>query len=159
MPGTLDARPCPAGADISNTNSTGGAKGTGVIDIRNLNLPIGGQILVQFDITLAAGVANGTVVTNQSTLRLGRTARRVHSRRSERQRPADPDVAGDEDPTRVTIVPTALVFEKTVANVTTGVSPAAEARPGDRLRYRLSLQNLANFAITNVSTSATRSTG
>ena len=64
--------------------------------------------------------------------------------------PADPDVAGDEDPTRVVIAPTALVFQKTVANVTSGANPAAEASPGDRLRYRLRLENLADFALSGV---------
>ena len=38
-PGTLSLVTSPAGADISATSSTGGTKGTGVIDIRNLSLP------------------------------------------------------------------------------------------------------------------------
>ena len=68
--GTLTLVTYPPGADISGTNSTGGTKGTGVLDIRNLNLPVGGQLLIQFDITLRSRLANGTVVTNQSTVRL-----------------------------------------------------------------------------------------
>ena len=70
MPGTLTLVASPAGADISATSSTGGTKGTGVIDIRNLSLPVNGEALIQFDITWARPLANGTVVTNQSTLRL-----------------------------------------------------------------------------------------
>src|SRR5207302_5245201 len=69
-PGTLTLVASPAGADISATSSTGGSKGTGVIDIRNLNLPVNSQALIQFDITLKTGIANNTVVTNQATLRL-----------------------------------------------------------------------------------------
>src|SRR5439155_16665433 len=41
-PGTLTLVTSPAGADISATSSTGGAKGTGVIDIRNLNVAAAG---------------------------------------------------------------------------------------------------------------------
>src|SRR5258708_27195196 len=36
--GTLALVATPAGADISSTSSTGGSKGTGIIDIRNLSL-------------------------------------------------------------------------------------------------------------------------
>ena len=80
MPGTLTLVTYPAGADISDTSSTGGTNGTGVIDIRNLNLPANGDVLIQFDITLASTIANGTVVTNQST----RPPRERHGLRLER---------------------------------------------------------------------------
>ena len=150
VPGTLTLVSWPAGADVSNTSSTGGAKGTGVIDIRNLNVGVGGQIQIQFDVTLASSLTVGTVVTNQSALRLTNNTPRAVSDDPNVNGPADPDVAGDEDPTRVVIAPTALVFQKTVANVTSGANPAAEASPGDRLRYRLRLENLADFALSGV---------
>src|SRR5262249_36857836 len=70
VPGTLTLVQVPAGADVSATSSTGGTNGTGVIDVRNLNLPAGGQVLIQFDITLKPALTNGTVVTNQATVRL-----------------------------------------------------------------------------------------
>jgi hypothetical protein len=151
VPGTLTLVSYPPGADVSNTSSTGGAKGTGVIDIRNLNVAQGGAIQIQFDVTLAASVPVGTVVTNQSALRLANNTLRALSDDPNVNGPADPDVAGDEDPTRVTIVPTSLTFEKTVTNVTSGASPAAEASPGDRLRYRLRLVNQSNFALSGYS--------
>src|SRR5262249_55441125 len=69
-PGTLTLVTSPAGADVSATSSTGGTKGTGVIDVRNLSLPVNGEALIQFDITLKSTITNGTVVTNQATLRL-----------------------------------------------------------------------------------------
>src|SRR5207248_3251172 len=47
-PGTLTLVTSPAGADISATSSTGGSKGTGVIDIRNLTLPVNSEALIQF---------------------------------------------------------------------------------------------------------------
>ena len=68
VPGTLTLVTSPPGADVSATSSTGGTKGTGVIDIRNLSLPANGELLIQFDIMLKSAVANGTVVTNQATL-------------------------------------------------------------------------------------------
>ena len=40
-PGTLTLVTVPAGADASNTNATGGANGTGVLDVRNLSAGAG----------------------------------------------------------------------------------------------------------------------
>src|SRR5262249_57195809 len=65
-PGTLTLVTFPAGANISATSGTGGTKGTGVLDIRSLNVPANGEVLIQFDITLKSAIANGTVATNQS---------------------------------------------------------------------------------------------
>ena len=103
-PGTLTLVTSPAGADISATSSTGGAKGTGVIDIRNLSLPANGEALIQFDITLKPAIANGTVVANQSTLRLADGTPFALSDDPNVNGAANPTVSGDEDPTRVTIV-------------------------------------------------------
>src|SRR5262245_16813087 len=69
-PGTLTLITVPAGADPTNTNPVGGAKGTGVLDLRNLSVPGNGEILVEFEITLAPVIADGTSVTNQSQLRI-----------------------------------------------------------------------------------------
>src|SRR5207237_9204069 len=92
-PGTLTLVTSPAGADISATSSTGGSKGTGVIDIRTLSLPVNGEALIQFDITLKSAIANGTVVTNQSAVRLSDGTTLMMS--------DDPNVSGTADPTRV----------------------------------------------------------
>ena len=67
------SRPAPTSATPAPTAARNGG---GVIDIRNLNVPIGGEVLIQFDVTLAATLANGTVVTNQSTLLRSRRHRR-----------------------------------------------------------------------------------
>src|SRR5262249_33204866 len=48
-PGTLTLVTSPPGSDTSATSSTGGTNGTGVIDIRNLNLPLNSEALIQFD--------------------------------------------------------------------------------------------------------------
>src|SRR6266516_3131680 len=101
-PGTLTLVTPPAGADISATSSTGGSKGTGVIDIRNLSLPVNSEVLIQFDITLKPAIANGTVVTNQATLAANGTTF-ASSDDPNVNGAADPNGSGDEDPTRVTI--------------------------------------------------------
>src|SRR5437667_8575103 len=102
-PGTLTLVTSPAGADISATSNTGGTKGTGVIDIRNLNVAVGGEVLIQFDITLKPPIANGTVVTNQATLFANGTTFAL-SHDPNIKGTAEPTVSGDEDPTRVTIM-------------------------------------------------------
>src|SRR5256712_5445661 len=105
-PGTLTIVTSPAGADTSATSSTGGTKGTGVIDIRNLNLPSSGEVVIQLDITLKSALANNTVVTNQATLFANGTTFAL-SDDPNVNGTADPNVSGDEDPTRGTIVPAA----------------------------------------------------
>ncbi|HZL92287.1 MAG TPA: isopeptide-forming domain-containing fimbrial protein, partial [Vicinamibacterales bacterium] len=52
-----------------------------------------------------------------------------------------PGTLDHEDAHTVTVALYGFFFEKTVANVTTGVSPATTAAPGDRLRYTLRLQS------------------
>ena len=49
QPGTLSVVTVPAGANANNTNATGGASGTGVLDVRNLTLaPSGGTAIIEF---------------------------------------------------------------------------------------------------------------
>ena len=47
----------------------GAPRARGVIDIRGLNLPLNATVQIQYDITLKPALANGTIVTNQSTAR------------------------------------------------------------------------------------------
>ena len=122
-PGSLSLVSYPAGADVSNTSSTGGARGTGVIDIRNLNVPAGGQVLVQFDVRLATALADATVVANQSAARLPNGTTFALSDDPNVNGQADPLVAGDEDPTRVTVTlppPAALLKSNTQATASVG---------------------------------------
>ncbi len=68
-----------------------------------LDVKVGGQLVVEFDITLKSGLANGATVSNQATLNAagGFTAL---SDDPYVNGVASPDVAGDEDPTIVTIL-------------------------------------------------------
>src|SRR5262249_46282924 len=103
-PGTLTLVAVPPGADISATSSTGGTKGTGVIDIRNLNLPVNSEALIQFDITLKPAIANGTVVINYAEVRLANGNHFGWSDDPNVNGPADPTAPSGQDPTQVTIV-------------------------------------------------------
>src|SRR5213594_2985038 len=140
-PGTLTLVTSPAGADISATSSTGGTKGTGVIDIRNLSLPANGEALIQFDITLKSPITNGTVVANQSTLRLSTGTTLMLS--------DDPNVGGTADPTRVTIVaPTAPAFR--VQKISTYLRDPNVLLDGDTLRYTITVKNIGNADAVNM---------
>ena len=52
-------------------------------------------------------------------------------------------VVDHEDAHTVTVDLPRLRFEKTATNVTTGQNPATQATPGDTLRYRIRIENLA----------------
>jgi large repetitive protein len=151
VPGSLTLVTVPAGANAAATSSTGGAKGTGVIDIRNISAPVDTEVLIVFDVTLAANVAEGSIVTNQSALRETNGTLITLSDDPYVNGASNPLVAGDEDPTRVLIQMPPLRFEKTVVDVTTGANPAIEARPGDTLRYTLRIENLSSTTIANFS--------
>jgi len=134
VPGTLALVTYPALADISATNSTGGSSGTGVLDIRSLNLPANGEALIEFDITLASTLVNGTVVTNQSTLFLDDGSTLTLS--------DDPNVSGDEDPTRITIGSAPEFLVQKISTDLTGDPNILLA--GETLRYTITVKNIGN---------------
>ena len=146
--GTLTLVTVPAGADVSATSSTGGTKGTGVIDIRNLNLPVNGEALIQFDITLKSSIANSTVATNQATARLANGTLVALSDDPNVNGTADPSVAGDEDPTRVTIASAAAFRVQKTSTDLTGDPNVLLA--GETLRYTITVKNTGNADATNV---------
>ena len=102
-PGTLTIVPgtLPPGADASNTDPNGGTNGAGILEIRNISLPAASEVSVQFDVTLADPLVNGTVVTNQAELVGAATLANSDDPYVNGQ--ADPSFSGDEDPTRVFI--------------------------------------------------------
>ncbi len=76
----------------------------------SLDLPIGDDLVIEFDVILQAGLANGTIVSNQAQLRaIGITTILPAPAAYPSDDPnvngvSSPDVLGDEDPTRVTVV-------------------------------------------------------
>jgi uncharacterized repeat protein (TIGR01451 family) len=142
VPGTLTLVTYPAGADISATSSTGGSAGTGVIDIRGLTLPLDGEVTIQFDITLESSLTNGTVVTNQSTLRLVDGTTLALSDDPNVNGTADPNFFGDEDETRVTIVSAPDFLVQKISTDLTGDPNVLLA--GETLRYTITVKNIGN---------------
>jgi uncharacterized repeat protein (TIGR01451 family) len=141
-PGTLTLISYPAGADVSNTSSTGGSAGTGVVDIRGLSVAADGEIVIQFEIRLADSLGNGTVATNQSSLLLADGSTFALSDDPTVNGVASPEVAGDEDPTRVTIV-AAPVF--TVEKISTDLGGDPDVLlAGETLRYTITVRNVGN---------------
>src|SRR5262249_48639102 len=138
----------PAGADISATSSTGGTKGTGVIDIRNVSLPANGEALIQFDITLKSAINNGSIVTNQSAVRLGNGTTFALSDDPNVNGKADPAAVGDEDPTRVTIASAAAFRVQKISTDLTGDPNVLLA--GETLRYTITVKNISTADAVNV---------
>ena len=132
VPGSLSLVSYPAGADVSQTLN-------GVLDIRNMNVPIGGVVEVKFDITLLSTLAEGFVVLNQADLFEG-AVDIANSDDPNINGQADPAVAGDEDPTRVVIAfPAASPPTKTL------FSPAtSEATIGQEVVYEISVPGTAS---------------
>ncbi len=123
VPGSLALVPgsLPPGANAGNTDPNGGTNGAGFLDVSNLHVQAGNEILIQFDITLATGLIDGTVVLNQADLI--DTVKIADSDDPNINGQADPIVPGDEDPTQVLIEgepPAALLKANTQATATIG---------------------------------------
>jgi uncharacterized repeat protein (TIGR01451 family) len=139
-PNTLALVTVPAGADASLTSSTGGSKGTGVVDIRNLSLPANSQTLIQFDVTLASVLTNGSFVLNQASLLHSDGTLFALSDDPNVNGQANPFVAGDEDPTRVQIASSAGFRVQKISNDLTGDPNLLLA--GETLRYTITIKNI-----------------
>ena len=149
VPGSLTLVTVPPGATTAGTSSTGGAAGTGVIDIGNLNAPVDGEVVIQFDITLNPSLPNGTIVLNQSTLRLVDNSVFTVSDDPNINGTADPDIDGDEDPTRLTIVAAPEFRVEKISTDLTGDPNILLA--GETLRYTITVKNIGNEDAVNVS--------
>ncbi len=131
-PGSLAlvAASLPPTADTSNTNPNGGTNGAGILDVRNLSVPVNSELVIQFDITLDSALTDGTVVLNQADLL--NTVKIADSDDPNINGQADPNVAGDEDPTQVVIA--LLPIDPLLKENT-----QATASIGERFRYRITV--------------------
>ncbi|MDH3374505.1 MAG: choice-of-anchor K domain-containing protein, partial [Gammaproteobacteria bacterium] len=101
--GTLNIVTIPAGADAGNTDANGGAAGTGRLDVRNLSIGgLGESVLIEFDVSLAPVLANGSYVYNQSQL-VDSGLSIALSDDPYVNGQADPTVPDDDDPTQILI--------------------------------------------------------
>ncbi len=146
--GTLALVTVPAGANTTFTSSTGGANGTGVLDIRSLSLPVNSEAVIQFDITLRAALPNGMVVSDQATAQLPNNTVIALSDDPNVNGTADPIVSGDEDPTRVTIVSAPAFVVQKISMDLTGDPNVLLA--GETLRYTITVRNVGNEDAVNV---------
>jgi uncharacterized repeat protein (TIGR01451 family) len=149
-PGTLTLVATPSGADVSATSSSGGTKGTGVIDVRNLNVPVNGEAVIQFDVVLKSPLANGLVVANQAMLRQSDGTQFALSDDPNVNGQASSAVVGDEDPTRVKIVSVSGVPFRVQKISTDLTGDPTVLLAGEKLRYTITVKNISNADATNV---------
>jgi len=135
VPGSLSLLTVPAGANTSLTSPSGGAKGTGLVSISNLNIDASGgandRLTVEFQARLVPAIANGTTVLNQAQIGSATLAAKLSD---------DPALGGTADPTQ-TIVTSAPIIRvlKTVQDITSGTSIV---NAGDILRYTIKVNNI-----------------
>lgn len=125
-PGSLKLLTVPAGADTAATDATGGANGTGVVDLRPLTLAAQGDagdaVTVVFEATLAPVIQSGTVVRNRAQL-------------------TGDDLASATSNETTTLIASAPAFKvlKTSRDLT---GDPSVLMAGDTLRYTLMVKNI-----------------
>lgn len=153
LPGSLVLQSIPSGSSATFTNATGGSKGTGIVDIRNLSIDAkngsNDTLTIIFDARLAAVITNGTTVLNQAQLPSIAVAP-INS--------DDPNVNGSYDPVTSTgtIDPTRTVITSVPKFQVKKTSQDITGDPlvliaGDHLRYTISVKNIGNENASNVS--------
>jgi uncharacterized repeat protein (TIGR01451 family) len=148
VPGSLQlvAGTIPPGANAVNIDSVGGINGTGVIDVRDLDVAADSEVQVQFDVTLASVLGNGLLVVNQAGL--FDIAKLADSDDPNINGRANPDITGDEDPTQVRIVSSPDFRVEKTSSYLTGDPSVLLA--GETLRYTITVQNTGTENATNV---------
>jgi len=152
VPGSLALLTVPAGANATFTNSTGGSKGTGIVDIRNLSIDAQGgandTLTFVFEARLAAVITNASAVLNQAQLPTIANPP-LNSDDPNVNGPDNPAIIGDEDPTR-TVITSAPVFKvnKTSQDIT---GDPLVLMAGDSLHYTITVKNIGNENASNVS--------
>ena len=140
--GSLVIISSPVGSDTSNTNASGGANGTGLLDVRGLSLPaLNDFLVIEFEATLGPVLANASTVSNQAQASTGG----VFFAQSDDpilNGAADPFVPGDEDPTSV-VIRSAPDFQiEKISTYLTG-NPAV-LLAGETLRYTITVKNIGS---------------
>lgn len=150
VPGSLQLISAPAGV-TSTTNPTGGARGTGLLELRGINIAAAGSpgdtITVVYETRLVPVITSGTVVRNQAQL-ASATSQTVNSDDPNVNGADNPALLGDEDPTRTLISSSPLLQVRKTSQDITG--DAALLRPLDRLRYTITVRNIGSENATGV---------
>lgn len=151
-PGSLTLLSVPVGANTTGTSATGGARGTGLLDVRGLSISAtgtaGDSLQLVYEARLAPVITHGTAVLNQAQLP-GIMATPLNSDDPNVNGADDPAVLGDEDATRTVITssPTLQVYK--TAQDLSGDPNVLMA--GERLRYTLTIKNIGSENAVNVS--------
>lgn len=146
VPGSLEIVSISAsGADTSNTNGAGGAKGTGRLEVSGLSLDAAGgandSVEIRFNATLAAVITSGTDVLNQAGIFAGGVFL-ANSDDPTINGADDPAVSGDEDPTP-THISSAPAFEVNKSSQDITDDPAL-LLAGETLHYTITVRNTGN---------------
>ncbi len=138
--GSLSVVTLPAGANATATNPTGGAAGTGLLQVNDIGVAAGASVLVEFDVTLIASIPNGTLATDQAELLTVAGGAFGLSDDPGVAGAADPFTAGDEDPTVVTIASAPAFLVEKISAYLDGDPTVLLA--GERLRYTITVKNV-----------------
>jgi len=148
QPGTLNLVTIPAAAVTTSTDPTGGAAGTGLLDIDGLSLGgLGETVLVEFEVDLASVIPDANFVYNQSEMRFAGLQVAL-SDDPYVNGVADPNVAGDEDPTQIQINSAPAFRLEKISSYITGDPTVLLA--GETLRYTITAQNIGTDNAINV---------
>src|SRR5438128_4345873 len=112
------------------------------------------RLIIRYRTQLDADTQNGVTLTNVAgAIQWFNGDSSIPSRKSYTRTLTNgtPGILDHEDAHTVTVALSGWFFEKTVADLTSGVNPAKTAAPGDKLRYTLRFrttnQALSNFRI------------
>jgi uncharacterized repeat protein (TIGR01451 family) len=145
VPGSLSLASTNLPAGTYSICSTCGTNGAGTVTINGLNLGSNTQYQIQFDVTLAPILANGSIVLNQASLTGTDSNNRAWIGVSDDPYINGPALLGTpSDITPVLIqapggLTPALRVQKTVQDITSG-TPTVKA--GDTLRYTIKVNNI-----------------
>ncbi|HKR34439.1 MAG TPA: choice-of-anchor K domain-containing protein [Steroidobacteraceae bacterium] len=107
------------------------------------------RLLISYRAQVDADAQNGTVLTNVAGATRWLNPGNVIFTRVLTD--GTPTTVDHEDAHTVTVDLPVLRFDKTVTDVTSGQNPATHATPGDTLRYRIRIENLASNPLPNFS--------
>ena len=145
--GTLTVNNIPAGA-TDNSDANGGGAGTGLIDISDISLAgLGDAVQIEFEVVLQPVIADGSYVLNQSEASFAGFSVAI-SDDPNQNGAADPNVAGDEDPTQILIESAPYFDVDKVSSYIEGDPNVLVA--GETLRYTITVQNVGTDNATGV---------
>ncbi len=130
----------PSGADASGTDSAGGSKGSGLLQVA-LDLPAGSNASIVFNVNLKAVITDGTVVLNQAQLN-------VDGYQIKLSDSDDSSLIGTENPTQ-TLISSAPKFRVEKTDTFIDENPTF-LLPGERIQYTITIKNIGTEDAENV---------